>query len=104
MRLSALVNNVVLSLSGLTQLLGRMEAAGLVERKLSKTDRRRFDMLFTDAGRKEVEWVMPGHQQAVRDRCLQYPASEKKTAIHSRLAKVIVANDTPLPCTYIRDI
>ncbi len=91
--LSTLADNVVLSRSGLTRLLDRMEAAGLVERKLSKTDRRRFDVSITDAGRKEFERVMPGHQQAVRDRCLQYLTDKEKAVIHSSLAKVIAANE-----------
>lgn len=92
MPLSTLADNVVLSRSGLTRLLDRMEAAGLVERKLSITDRRRFDVSLTEAGRKEFERVMPGHLQAVRDRCLQHLTDQEKSTIHAGLAKVISAN------------
>ena len=62
MPLSSLADNAVLSRSGLTRLLDRMERDGLLERRLSTTDRRRFDVLLTAKGRAEFERVWPRHQ------------------------------------------
>ena len=93
MPLASLVDNVVLSRSGLTRLLDRMEAAGLVERKLAKNDRRRFEVSLTDAGKKEFERVWPKHQQAVRERCLAYLTNDEMAVIHNALSKVIEANE-----------
>ncbi len=93
MPLSDLVDNVVLSRSGLTRLLDRMEEAGLLERKLLKTDRRRFNVLLTDAGRKEFERVFPNHQEAVRQRCLRHLTDKEMGQIHQALAKVVAANE-----------
>lgn len=93
MPLSSLADNVVLSRSGLTRLLDRMEAAGLVERRLSKTDRRRFDVALTTAGRQEFDRVWPGHRQAVRDRYLRHLTKDEMKTIHHALAKVVEANE-----------
>jgi DNA-binding MarR family transcriptional regulator len=93
MPLSSLADNAVLSRSGLTRLLDRMERDGLLERRLSTTDRRRFDVLLTAKGRAEFERVWPRHQQAVRDRCLQHLTAADQKAIHQALAKVITANE-----------
>ena len=93
MPLSSLVDNVVLSASGLTRLLDRMEKAGLVKRTLSKTDRRRFDVSLTEAGRSEFNRVWPAHQNAVRDRYLQYLTKDEMKVIHQALAKVVEANE-----------
>ena len=93
MPLTSLVDNVVLSRSGLTRLLDRMEAAGLVERKLAKNDRRRFDVSLTDAGKREFERVWPTHQQAVRERCLAHLTDDEMAVIHNALSRVIEANE-----------
>lgn len=93
MPLSSLADNAVLSRSGLTRLLDRMERDGLLERRLSKTDRRRFDVHLTAKGRAEFERVMPGHQRAVRERFLQHLTDAEKASIHKALGKVIAANE-----------
>ena len=93
MPLSALADNVVLSRSGLTRLLDRMEAAGLVKRTLSTVDRRRFDVSLTDKGMTEIERVWPGHQRDVKKRCLRHLTKREMQIIHEGLAKVIAANE-----------
>ena len=93
MPLSKLADNVVLSRSGLTRLLDRMEAAGLVQRTLSTTDRRRFDVSLTQAGLAEFDRVWPAHQQDVRERFLRYLTHDEMKVVHEGLAKVIEANE-----------
>ena len=93
MPLARLVDNVVLSRSGLTRLLDRMVAAGLVERRIAKNDRRRFEVSLTDAGKKEFERVWPKHQQAVRERCLAHLTDDEMAVIHGALSKVIEAHE-----------
>ena len=92
MPLSELADNVVLSRSGLTRLLDRMEAAGLVQRTLSTTDRRRFDVTLRPAGVAEFDRVWPKHQEDVRQRFLQHLTANEMKIIHAGLAKVIDAN------------
>ena len=93
MPLSALADNVALTRSGLTRLLDRMVAAGFIERRLSETDRRRFDVLLTEAGRKEFARVWPRHQAAVRERYLRHLTEDEMVQVHRALAKVVSANE-----------
>lgn len=93
MPLSKLSDNIVLSRSGLTRLLDRMEAAGLVKRTLSSTDRRRFDVSLTDKGAAEFERVWPKHQRDVRERCMRHLTPTQMRTIHAGLSKVIAANE-----------
>ena len=55
-----------LSRSGLTRVLDRMERDGLVRRKLTPTDRRRFDVVLTAKGRRRFDAVWPAHEEGIR--------------------------------------
>ena len=65
LRMGELVEHVVLSPSGLTRLIDRIEKAGLVERRLCPNDRRSFEVELTQAGRAERERSWPIHARAV---------------------------------------
>jgi DNA-binding MarR family transcriptional regulator len=54
-----------LSRSGITRLLDRMERDGLITRTVSTTDRRRFDVSLTPAGRRRFDQVWPGHAEGI---------------------------------------
>ena len=43
-----------------------MERDGLVERSLSRDDRRQFDVAITDQGREVFDRVWPGHLQGIQ--------------------------------------
>jgi DNA-binding MarR family transcriptional regulator len=53
--MSALAEQVTLTTGGVTRLVDRMEAAGLVERVPCRTDRRVSYAAITDAGRAKLE-------------------------------------------------
>ncbi len=93
MPLGDLVDNVALSRSGLTRLLDRMEKAGLIERRLSTTDRRKFDVNLTQNGVQELERVNPAIQAAVSEAFLKHLTDAEKRMLHQALAKVIRANE-----------
>src|SRR6266508_12448 len=59
LRLSDLANEVVLSRSGLTRLLDRVEAAGLIRRQPSPTDRRSAYAVMTPKGKEELLRTWP---------------------------------------------
>lgn len=61
----ALGQHVGLTRSGLTRLVDRIEAAGLVERSLSLTDRRVFNTVLTDEGREACKKSLPIYARAV---------------------------------------
>ncbi len=90
---ASMVSGYQLSRSGLTRLLDRMERDGLVERSLSREDRRQFDVTVTDQGKQVFDRVWPGHSEGVQ-RYFSAPLTDQDvTALKRVLAKLIHANE-----------
>jgi DNA-binding MarR family transcriptional regulator len=70
LRMSDLAQSVLLSQSGITRLVDRLEAAGLVARAPCVEDRRVLYAQLTDAGRARLEAARPTHLAGVRTRFL----------------------------------
>ena len=68
LRMSELARSVLLSQSGVTRLVDRLEARGLVERAPCAEDRRVLWAQLTDEGRKRLEAARPTHLAGVRAR------------------------------------
>ena len=62
---ASMVLATALSRSGLTRILDRMEANGLIRRKLNPHDRRRFDVVLTAKGKRRFDEVWPPHQEGI---------------------------------------
>jgi DNA-binding MarR family transcriptional regulator len=58
---------VALTRSGLTRLLDRIHAAGLVERKECPTDRRGYLIVLTTAGQRTLELMRPVYERALEE-------------------------------------
>ena len=67
LRMGELGEHVLLSRSGLTRLVDRIEAAGYVERQLSSSDRRVFEAVLTSKGREIREKSWPIYARAIAD-------------------------------------
>jgi len=67
-RMSDLADSVLLSRSGLTRLVDRLERDGLVRRESCPSDLRGFNALITDEGRKLFAAARRTHLAGVRDR------------------------------------
>ena len=92
---ASMVTGYQLSRSGLTRLLDRMERDGLVERTLSREDRRQFDVAVTVLGRGVFDRVWPGHLEGIR-RSFSEPLNDHDvTDLKRVLAKLILANEGP---------
>ena len=65
LRMQALADKVVLSRSGLTRLIDRMEKAGLVRREASREDRRGYNAIMTEEGRRLFLRARPIHQSGI---------------------------------------
>lgn len=90
---ASLVSGYRLSRSGLTRLLDRLERDGLIERTLSRQDRRQFDVAISDQGREVFDRVWPGHLQGIQ-RYFSEPLTDRDVTVLKRvLAKLIRAND-----------
>ena len=62
-----LAERVLLSNSGLSRLIDRIEAKGLVERKSCPTDRRSFYVTLTDEGAEMLELMWPVYARGVAE-------------------------------------
>ncbi|XAY03825.1 hypothetical protein DSM112329_00648 [Paraconexibacter sp. AEG42_29] len=69
-RLQQLVDDVHMSQSALSRLIGRLTDEGLVERRSCTSDRRGIFAVITDAGRQRLAEAKPTHE-AVLERTLR---------------------------------
>jgi DNA-binding MarR family transcriptional regulator len=76
MRMGNLADELLLSRSGLTRLVDRMVARGLVERHTCDDDRRGTYARLTDAGREKFSAARPTNLAAIRERFVSRLARE----------------------------
>lgn len=67
MRMTDLARAVLITKSGLTSLVDRMEAAELIERRPDPTDRRATRIHLTDTGERALAEASRHHRNVVRD-------------------------------------
>jgi DNA-binding MarR family transcriptional regulator len=68
LRMSELAERVVLTPSGVTHLVSRLEREALVERLVADDDRRSFFAVLTGAGRRRLREARPTHNDVIRAR------------------------------------
>ena len=66
LRMTDLAELVMLSPSGLSRLVDRLEAEKMIERVACPTDGRAINATITEAGRKKLEESRPTHSEGVR--------------------------------------
>jgi DNA-binding MarR family transcriptional regulator len=79
---------VALTPSGLTRMLDRMTAAGLVERKACPTDRRGYGVTLTAAGRKTHAMMQPVYLREVQIAFASLLTDEEARALREVLDRV----------------
>jgi DNA-binding MarR family transcriptional regulator len=80
LRMSELADGVLLSRSGLTRLVDRMERDGLLRRERCEEDQRGYFAEITDEGRDLFARARATHLEGVRERFLdRLSASEQRT-------------------------
>jgi len=72
MRMSELASSVLLSQSGITRLVDRLERDGLVVREACPEDRRGLNARITEAGRRRLAEARPTHLAGVHARFLSH--------------------------------
>jgi DNA-binding MarR family transcriptional regulator len=72
MRMSELASACDLSVSGMTRLVSRLEATGLVQRTRCPEDARGLNAVLTDAGLARLEEAWPTHLASVRRHVLDH--------------------------------
>ena len=72
LRMTELAELVMLSPSGLSRLIDRLEAERMIERVACPEDGRAINATITEAGRRKLEESQPTHVQGVRRRFLDH--------------------------------
>lgn len=91
LRLQDLAQAIVLSQSGLTRLLDRMERVGLVERHPCSHDRRGAYAVITSAGRTVLEQTRPTHLKGIEKHFMQHLEEEDIEALSKAFSKILAA-------------
>lgn len=95
LRMRDLADRVLLSRSGLTRRVDRLEGAGFVERTACETDRRGSYARLTDAGRDRLMAAMPVHVRGIADHFIAPLEADELASIGATLAKVVPPDRRP---------
>jgi DNA-binding MarR family transcriptional regulator len=93
LRMSELAETVLLSRSGMTRRIDRLEAAGLVQRHECAADRRGAFAGITDAGLERLRRARPTHLRAVEEYFISRLSADDLQAIREALTKLIPPDD-----------
>ena len=85
----ALAESVLLSRSGITRLVDRMVAAGLVRREPSPDDRRVSHVVMTEEGWGALRRAAPGHVRGVVEHFARHINIEDVPALQSFFSRVL---------------
>ncbi|MGQ0520828.1 MAG: MarR family winged helix-turn-helix transcriptional regulator [Actinomycetota bacterium] len=88
LRLNELASVLLLSRSGITRLVDRLVAAGLVERQTCPTDRRGAYAVLTAEGRARLRKAAPVHLRGIEEHFAVHLDAGEVDAIRSGLEKV----------------
>jgi DNA-binding MarR family transcriptional regulator len=88
LRMSELADEVLLSRSGLTRLVDRMERQGLLRRTPCEQDQRGWFAEITDNGRALFERARRTHLDGVRERFLSHLAPDEQRTLAALWEKV----------------
>ena len=92
LRLSEIADRVLLSRSGITRLIDRIEAAGLLKREPSPEDRRGMFAVLLPAGRTAIDTSWPTYARLILTHFGQHLTDTEAQAIHTAFSKI-----APLP-------
>lgn len=88
MRMQELAAAVLLSKSGLTRLVDRMEATGLVRRESAAQDGRGVRAVVTDRGMDALEAAVPAHRSDVIELFASHMSAEEADVVARVLGRV----------------
>lgn len=88
LRMSELAERLLLSRSGVTRLVDRLVAQGLVEREICDTDRRGQWAALTDAGRDRLRAASPTHLRGVGEHFLDRMSADELASMRAILDRL----------------
>lgn len=98
LRMSDLAAAAALSLSGMTRIVQRLEAAGLVQRARSADDGRGWHAVLTDAGLERLRQAWPSHLASARRHVFDHLTGVDLPSFTAALQRMALEDDTcPAP-------
>jgi DNA-binding MarR family transcriptional regulator len=91
LRMQELSESVLLSKSGLSRLVDRMEEAGLVRRERCEDDRRGWFTVLTEQGRSALRRAAPIHLRGIQEHFARHLDDEEARVLAAALARVSAA-------------
>jgi DNA-binding MarR family transcriptional regulator len=95
LRMSELADTVLLSRSGMTRRIDRLEAAGLVRRHECAADRRGAYAGITEAGLERLHGARPTHLRGIEEHVVSRLSVDELLAVREALTKLIPLDDRP---------
>jgi len=89
MRMGELAGSLLLTPSGVTRLVDRMEAEGLVQRQRCPSDRRGWHAVITPAGRSRLKAAAPVHLRGVDQHFGRHLSDEEADVVAKALGRVL---------------
>jgi DNA-binding MarR family transcriptional regulator len=89
MRMGELAGSLLLTPSGVTRLVDRMEADGLVSRQRCPSDRRGWHAVITPAGRARLRGAAPVHLRGVERHFARHLTDEQAEVLADTLGRVL---------------
>src|SRR5260370_40425809 len=98
LRMGELAGSLLLPPSGVTRLVDRMEADGLVQRQQCPSDRRGWHAVITSAGRSQLRSAAPVHLRGVERHFGRHLTDEEADLLADVLGRVLgeLRPDSPL--------
>src|SRR2546421_11537469 len=93
LRMSALASACALSLSGMSRIVSRLEAQGLVQRERASCDGRGLNAVLTDTGLGRLRRAWPTHLASVRRHMMDHLSELNLPVVTAALQRF--ASDTP---------
>jgi DNA-binding MarR family transcriptional regulator len=99
LRLRELANEVMLSRSGLTRLVDRLEAAGLLRREPDPADRRGAFAVLTEGGYEALRRTWPSYARGIQEHFARHLSHDEATLLARALDRVAgsPARSSPMP-------
>jgi DNA-binding MarR family transcriptional regulator len=95
LRLQKLISSALMTKSGVTRLIDRMEAAGLVSRAHCPMDRRGAYAVLTDAGREKLRRASPIHLRGIEAHFARHLDPERAATLRDSLNAIANALGHP---------
>lgn len=87
-RMTELADRVLLSRSGLTRLVDRLEKEGLIQRQSCPSDLRGTNAVLTDAGYERLRSAAPIHLRGVREHMVDLLTPEEIAVLATALGRI----------------